>query len=95
MPKPKATPRATKMRAPPTPPLPRDVAEDLKGFEISPLKWLLRVVNDDTAEPARRDRCAIAACQYLHGRVREGGVKAARAAEAEEVAEIGPFARRK
>lgn len=36
--------------------------------ELTPLQWLLRVVNDASASEARRDRAAIAAAPYCHPR---------------------------
>jgi hypothetical protein len=35
-----------------------------KPAGLSALAWLLSVVNDPTADPARKDRCAIAALSF-------------------------------
>jgi phage terminase small subunit len=40
---------------------------------------MLDVVNDETADPGRRDKLAIAAAPYCHARVADKGVKAQRA----------------
>lgn len=44
---------------------------------VSPLAYLAEVMNDPTADPARRDRAAIALLPYLHPRAEAGGKKAA------------------
>jgi phage terminase small subunit len=44
------------------------------GME-SPLDYMLRIVNDPSATDARRDRLAIAASPYCHGRIAEVGKK--------------------
>ena len=33
-----------------------------------PLDYLLRIMRDETADPVRRDRAAVSACQYLYPR---------------------------
>jgi len=71
--------------------MPPDIATDLAAFAISPLRWMLSVVNDPKAEPARRDRMAASAAQYLHRRLQDGGVKEARDAEARKVAKTDRF----
>lgn len=43
--------------------------------ELSPLQYLVNLVNDESADPARRDRAAIAACPYLHPRPMATGKK--------------------
>jgi len=35
---------------------------------LTPLAYMLAVINDPTADPARRDRMAICAAQYCHPR---------------------------
>lgn len=53
----------------------------------SPLEYMLDVMNDALADPARRDRMAIAAAPYLHRRAAEGapGKKEQAAAAAQHV----------
>jgi phage terminase small subunit len=36
--------------------------------KLSPLEYMLKVLNDPKAEPERRDRMAIAAAQYVHAK---------------------------
>jgi hypothetical protein len=50
----------------------------------TPLDYLLAVMRDPQADPARRDRAAIAALPYLHARVEVPSRKAAAEAEAAE-----------
>ena len=45
-----------------------------------PLTYLRSVMADPNADPARRDRAAIALLPYLHPRAEAGGKKAAEAA---------------
>jgi phage terminase small subunit len=54
---------------------------------LTPLVYMLAVINDPTADPARRDRLAIAAAQYVHGRAvySRQSKKAAAAAAAKQV----------
>src|SRR5262245_58744464 len=40
--------------------------------KLTPLSYMLGVINDPTAEPARRDRMAICAAQYVHPRMSDG-----------------------
>lgn len=49
-----------------------------RKHKVAPLDYMLNVVNDDKAEPKRRDRMAIAAAQYMHAKVGETGKKKAR-----------------
>lgn len=63
--------------------------------EGSPLAYILSVMNDETATPARRDRMAIAAAAYMHKRAIESGVKAARQAEAARVGRTARLTRSK
>jgi len=51
----------------------------------TPLHYLLAVMNDETADPKRRDRAAVAAAAFMHRRALDAGVKAGRQAEAERV----------
>ena len=48
-----------------------------------PLAYLLGVLADEAADPARRDRAAIALLPYLHARAQPLGAKAAAAAAAQ------------
>lgn len=50
-------------------------ASDLEPTERTPLEYMLAVMNDQTADAARRDRMAIAAAPFVHGKIPEGGKK--------------------
>ena len=51
-------------------------------LRMTPLERLLAVMRDPSADPARRDRAAIAAAPYCHPRAAETGKKARKAEEA-------------
>jgi len=69
--------------------------EPLTGEHIpavqDPLSYMLGVMNNPKAEPDRRDRMAIAAAPFVHGKVGEAGKKQARA-DAARAAGGGRFA---
>lgn len=62
--------------------VPAKVASDIraaaKSARLTPLEYMLGVLNDETADEARRDRMAQAAAPYVHARplpAGEGGKK--------------------
>ena len=57
----------------------------------TPLEYMLDIVNDATADEARRDRLAIAAAPFVHARAGEGGKKDERLSAAKKAA-TGKFA---
>jgi phage terminase small subunit len=58
--------------------------------ELTPLEYMLRVINDPSAAQTRRDRLAVAAAPYLHPRPMPVRVsKKATAAKAAEMAGKG------
>ena len=59
---------------------------------MSPLEYMLHVMNSRKAEPERRDRMAVAAAPYVHGKMGEQGKKAAKDAAAKEVGGGSRFA---
>jgi hypothetical protein len=71
--------------------LPADLADDLAGFKVTPLRFLMGVINDEKATRAERIRCACAAAQYLHTRTRDGGKGEQREAKAKAAAKRGRF----
>lgn len=62
----------------------------------SPLEYMLEVMNDEEADPARRDRMAQAAAPYVHARAEASaaGKKEQKQAAAEGIAAGGKFAPR-
>lgn len=58
---------------------------------MSPLEYMLSVMNDSAADPSRRDRMAQAAAPFVHARAGEVGKKEVAADKAKKVAQ-GRFA---
>lgn len=56
---------------------------------LSPLEHLLAIMNDPSADPARRDKAAVSAAPYCHARVADKGVKAQQAETAEKAGGVG------
>jgi len=65
-----------------------------KKGDLSPLEYMLGVMNDPTADAGRRDRMAVAAAPFCHGKAADdqSGKKAQRQANAEQSASAGKFA---
>ena len=53
----------------------------LASGRLSPLEYMLSVMNDPDADPARRDRMAVAAAPYVHIRVADAKLGKKEAAE--------------
>lgn len=87
-PKGSAAPKAEKIDVPP------DVKKAARKSKLSPLDYMLIVMNDDEAEAERRDRMAIAAAPYIHGKAADKapGKKEQQLAAAKEAASTGRFA---
>jgi hypothetical protein len=51
-----------------SPPVPQAILTEAQLAGFLPLDWMLHVMRDPNADPARRDRMSIAAAQYLHPR---------------------------
>lgn len=52
--------------------IPQDIVDDAKAENMLPLEYMLKVMNDVSADVARRDRMAVSAAPYLHSRKGEG-----------------------
>ena len=61
---------------------------------MTPLEYMLQVMNDDSAEDQRRDRIAVAAAPFVHARAEAAGKKEQRQQAAEQVMSGGRFAPR-
>ena len=48
--------------------LPPDIKKAAKRAKMSPLDYMLAVMNDEDADSGRRDRMAVAAAPYVHPR---------------------------
>lgn len=77
---------------------PVKVAADIKRAArqsgMSPLDYMLTVMNDRDSDSERRDRMAIAAAPYVHARASDaaGGKKEQQQEEAERLSREGKFA---
>ena len=67
------------------------VETDIQPGQMTPLAYLLKVINDETTDPGRRDRLAIAAAPYCHPKLieRHSVGKKMQQSEAAEKAAIG------
>ena len=72
---------------------PDQASGEVELEDLKPLAYMLRVMNDPSAQPERRDRMAIAAAPFVHPRANEAkkGKKEQRA-EAAKAAATGRFA---
>jgi len=64
------------------PPPPEGPAIQPVSFELTPLAYLLELINDEAADPRRRDKAAVAAAPYVHAKPGPDGKKRRQAAEA-------------
>lgn len=48
--------------------IPADIVEEARKSGMSPLDFMLSVMNDAAADPYRRDRMAIAAAPFVHAK---------------------------
>jgi phage terminase small subunit len=67
--------------------IPEDIQSDAAAEQMSPLDYMLKVMRDDNANDARRDRMAVSAAPFFHPRKGESGTgkkeeKASRAEQA-------------
>lgn len=60
-------------------------------LDLTPLEYMLDVINDPNADQARRDRMALAAAPFVHGKIAEvgAGKKEQQKQAAEKLAEGG------
>lgn len=56
-----------------TPDMPLDILDAIE--QMTPLEYMLKIINDPKAEAERRDKLAIAAAPFMHDRKGEGGGK--------------------
>lgn len=70
---------------------PKTIKKAAKAAGLSPLDYMLSVMNDTAADDARRDKMAIAAAPFVHIKPADAapGVKAERQKRGEEVAQSG------
>ncbi|NID06644.1 terminase small subunit [Luteibacter jiangsuensis] len=64
---------------PPGPPPTDELFEgEVLPAELTPLEYMLKVMNNPRAEADRRDRMAVAAAPFVHGKMGEKGKKDAK-----------------
>ena len=71
--------------------VPEDIKKEAKAANMDPLDYMLKVMNDEDAEPERRDRMAIAAAPFMHPRKGEGKGKKDEREERAKAASSGKF----
>ncbi len=69
--------------------VPPDIKAAARKARLSPLDYMLAVMNDEMAEHERRDRMAIAAAPYVHARKTDAPGKKEEAETAARTAERG------
>ena len=74
------------------PEIPQDIQDDAKKAQLTPLDYMIMVMNDDTAEKERRDRMAQVAAPYVHPRADIIGKKDEKKERAKAAAGGGRFA---
>ena len=74
--------------------VPPEVKRAARQAKVSPLEYMLDVMNDADADKQRRDRMAIAAAPFVHARAAdvEPGKREQRTARAKAAAASGRFA---
>jgi hypothetical protein len=89
----KYRPRGTKVSAKKKTDIPEDIAEKAAAFGMTPLEFMLKVMNDPTEDKDLRARMAVSAAPYIHARKGEAGTgKKDEAAERARQAGQGKFA---
>jgi phage terminase small subunit len=71
--------------------LPGDIVRDAATKRLSPLEYMLQVMNDPNIDSSRRDRMAVAAAPFIHARKGEGEAKKKDKDERAKTASYGKF----
>lgn len=71
--------------------IPDDIIEKAKESNLTPLEYMLKVMNDQSADKDRRDRMAIAAAPFMHPRKSDGVGKKDEKADRAKSAGQGKF----
>lgn len=88
----KGTKYKTKKLKEPAASQPADTDSDAPPENLDPLTYMLKVMNDPTVDAGRRDRMAVAAAPFVHGRKGEGQGKKEDRADKAKSASAGRFA---
>ncbi len=95
--KPRGTKKSTalkktrKPRVQKPPEVPADIAAEAAAANLTPLEYMLKVMNDTEADKGRRDRMAVAAAPFVHARKGEGAGKKDEKADRAKAAGSGKF----
>lgn len=68
---------------------PAKIRKSARKLNLSPLEYMLSVMNDPSGDTARRDRMAIAAAPFVHGRAEGDGAKGEREKQADRAIAVG------
>lgn len=88
----KYRPRGTKAKPKKNDEIPQDILDDAKAANMTPLDYMLMVMNDEKVDVERRDRMAVSAAPYCHSRKAEGVGKKEEKADRAKSAGSGKFA---
>ena len=88
----KKTDRKLKEKPPVTSSIPDDTNDDTKPGKMTPLDYMLKVINEEDADKARRDRMAIAAAPFIHSHKDKGQGKKEDREDRAKAAGAGRFA---
>ncbi len=72
--------------------IPDDIKSEAAAEGLTPLAYMLKVMNDPEADKERRDRMAVSAAPYVHARKGEGKGKKDERDEKAKAAGSGRFA---
>jgi len=86
----KYRPRGSKKQTKPDE-IPQGIVDEAEAENLSPLEYMLNVMNDELVDKNRRDRMAIAAAPFIHSRKGEGLGKKDEASERAKTAGAGRF----
>lgn len=65
------------------------IKKTARKLKQTPLEYMLSVMNDPAGDPSRRDRMAIAAAPFVHGRAEGEGTKGEREKQADRAKAVG------
>jgi hypothetical protein len=71
--------------------IPADIVSDAAVEGLTPLEYMLKVMSDGDADPARRDRMAIACAPFIHPRQGDGTGKKKELGDKAKAASRGKF----
>lgn len=88
----KYSPRGTRKRSGKKKDVPQDIKDKAAAANMTPLEYMLKVMNDPAEDKEMRARMAIAAAPFVHARATEGKGKKQDREEKAKAAGSGKFA---